>query len=64
MSMKNYFVEEDQETLVNPIINAVEENFNDIYRDIRVGINQIQAEVDTDPFLKGFWGESRHTMNS
>ena len=64
MSMKNYMVEEDQKTLVNPIIDAVEKNFNEIYQDIRVGINQIKTEVETDPYLKGFWGDNRHTMNS
>jgi hypothetical protein len=27
-------------------------------------MNQIKVEVETDPYLKGYWGDDRHTMNS
>ena len=41
MSMKHYMHPNDQNTFVNPIIDSVQDNFNAIYKDVKIGMNQI-----------------------
>lgn len=64
LSLKHYMTKKDQTTIVTPISDYLNKTFNDMYKDEKIGPDQVTPVVELEPKLKGFFGYDRHTMNS